>query len=278
MIKLTAQKTDYITKLLVREGLPFSVISKLLRKKDIKINNKRISKNIKVAEGDQIIAYAEPPKRYDVVFEDENVIIINKAMGIATVGENSIETLLKQQNPEVRACHRIDTNTAGLVIFSKNTETYYELLNAFKKGQINKYYIGIVVGTPKQKSASLNAFLTKDAQNAIVTISQTQSENSKAITTNYEVLTTLNDISVLKIQIITGRTHQIRAHLAFEGYPILGDNKYGNRKMNEKYHVKKQCLCAYKLEFNLTGKLKYLNDKVFEMTPYFIDLLGDIKI
>lgn len=277
MIKLIASKNEYIAKLLVHEGLPFSAVSKLLRKKDIKINDKRINKNIKVNQGDEIIAYAEPPKRYEVVFEDQNIIIVNKSMGIATVGENSLETLLKQNEPNITACHRIDTNTAGLVIFSKTTEAHKEILDAFKKGLINKYYLGLVSGTPKEKAATLSAYLTKDAENSVVTISQTKTPDSKSVKTNYELLSSFGDISALKIQIITGRTHQIRAHLAFAGYPVLGDNKYGDRIINQKYHVHKQCLCAYKLEFNFNGTLKYLNEKTFEIKPYFADLLADIK-
>ena len=144
MIKFTASKTEYITKLLVREGLPFSVAGKLLRKKDVKINGKRINKNIKVNAGDLIEAYAEAPKRYQVVFEDQNVAIVNKSMGIATVGENSIESMLKQNNPDITACHRIDTNTAGLVLFSKNVTAHQEILTAFKKELVHKYYLGIV--------------------------------------------------------------------------------------------------------------------------------------
>ena len=273
MISFTASKTEYITKLLTHEGVPFSVINKLLRKKDIKINGKRINKNIKVNVGDQIVAYAEPPKRYEVVFEDDNVIIINKSIGIAAVGENSVESMLKENNSHITACHRIDTNTAGLMLFSKTSGAFNEIYNAFKQGLVNKYYLGIVAGTPKENSATLSAYLKKDAENSIVSISKTQEPDSKPITTKYEVLTSLNDISVLKIEIITGRTHQIRAHLAYVGHPILGDNKYGDRTLNQKYHVHKQCLCAYKLKFNFNGILKYLNDKTFEMKPYFADIL-----
>ena len=265
----------------ILEELPninYPTFCKLLRKKDIKINGKRVNKDMLVYENDKIGIYLpkeleETKINLDKVYEDENILVINKPAKIEVTGLNSLTEIINKQytNCEFKPkpCHRIDRNTTGLVLFAKNKEALEILLEKFKKHEIEKHYLALVYGIPNKKEERLEAYLFKDNKKSQVYISNTFKKGYQKIITKYTVLEKRKDnIAVLDIEIETGRTHQIRAHLAHIGYPIIGDGKYGKNEINKRFGKKYQMLCSYKLKFHFqseSGILTYLNGKEIEL-------------
>ena len=265
----------------ILEELPninYPTFCKLLRKKDIKINGKRINKDILVYENDKIEIYLpkeleETKINLDKVYEDENILVINKPAKIEVTGSNSLTEIINKQytNCEFKPqpCHRIDRNTTGLVLFAKNKEALEILLEKFKKHEIEKHYLALVYGIPNKKEERLEAYLFKDNKKSQVYISDIFKKGYQKIITRYTVLEKRKDnTAVLDVEIETGRTHQIRAHLAHIGYPIIGDGKYGKNEINKQFGKKYQMLCSYKLKFHFqseSGILTYLNGKEIEL-------------
>ena len=265
----------------ILERLPninYPTFCKLLRKKDIKINGKRTNKDSIIYENDVIEIYL--PKEMeniridlDKVYEDENILVINKPVNIEVTGTNSLTEIINKQytNCEFKPqpCHRIDRNTTGLVLFAKNKEALEILLEKFKEHEIEKHYLALVYGIPNKKEERLEAYLFKDNKKSQVYISDIFKKGYQKIITRYTVLEKRKDnTAVLDVEIETGRTHQIRAHLAHIGYPIIGDGKYGKNEINKQFGKKYQMLCSYKLKFHFqseSGILAYLNGKEIEL-------------
>ena len=236
--------------------LSFGFIQKLLRNKDIKINGKRIKADCEVQKGDVVEVYVtQKPKIKDieVVYADNFMLIANKPAGIEVVSETQdclLSKLTEQVGKQLYAVHRIDRNTTGLVVFACSLKAKAELEQAFKKHLIKKYYLAVVVGKPTKSSQKLVAYHKKDSQKSMCYISNTIIEGYTKIITNYSLVKSNDILSLLEVEIETGKTHQIRAHLAHVGLSILGDEKYGNKQVNKQYKKKKQMLVAYKLNFS----------------------------
>lgn len=267
--------------------LSYSNIQKLLRKKDIKVNTKRVSSDIVVKSGDNIEIYATPqmlePKspNLSVVYDDDNIIVVSKPLGIEVegFGENiSLTTvvnnyLLEKEQKSAVAVHRIDRNTRGLVIFAKTKLAEEELLKAFKNHNIKKFYNAIVVGEMPKKQDTLIAYLWTDKQKAMSFVSSSPKPGYEKIITKYKVMAYLEeDKTLVEVELVTGKTHQIRAHFAFIGHALVGDGKYGKNQVNKFYNQKTQALLAKRIEFcfDKTSPLEYLNKKVIETNQNLI--------
>ncbi len=255
-------------------NLSNNLFYKTLRKKDIKVNGKRVNENILIFENDIIEVYIadsllETKISFDIVFEDENILVIDKPAGIEVTGSQSLTTLIHKQYANCgylpMPCHRLDRNTTGLVLYAKNQEALDILLDKFKNHEIEKHYLALVYGVPTENSQTLTAYLFKDSKKSIAYISDEPKKGYSKIITSYSVLAkNTNGTCLLDVEIKTGKTHQIRAHLAHIGLPIVGDGKYGNYEINKKLGYKVQQLRSYILKFNFTtdsGILYYLNGK-----------------
>lgn len=260
-------------------NLKSGTLFKALRKKDILVNGKRVNSNIEIHTNDLIRIYISDDllenANIDIIYEDDNILLLNKPAGIEVTGKSSLSTILNSRYEFIEPCHRIDRNTLGLVLFAKNRSSLDILLNKFKNREIEKHYITQVYGVPIKSSDKLTAYLFKDNKKSIVYISDTFKTGYSKIITSYKIISSNkdNNTSILDINLETGRTHQIRAHLAHIGFPIIGDGKYGINEINKKFKCKTQRLCAYKLKFKFNTDsdiLEYLNNKEFEISYKFI--------
>ena len=217
------------------DNLSNNLFYKTLRKKDIKINGKRISENTIVFENDEILVYIsdellEKTQKLDIIYEDDNILILNKPINIEVTGNKSLTEFIHKKHINCEflpmPCHRLDRNTSGLILFAKNEISLKILLDKFKNREIEKHYLALVYGIPKMKHKKLEAYLFKDSHKSLVYISNILKKGYSKIITSYTLLEQYPDnTSLLDVEIETGKTHQIRAHLAHIGYPIIGDRK-----------------------------------------------------
>ena len=249
-------------------SLSVNSIYKALRKKDIRINNIKVNENVTVHKGDSITVYITDDIlfgssiKFEKVFEDDNIIVVNKPAGVEVTGPQSLSSMLtKMYGFSILPCHRLDRNTSGLTLFAKNQQSQNILFEKFKNHEIEKHYICRVYGIPKEKHKILTAYLFKDTKKSMVYIKDSPKKGYQNIITEYTVISTnLSDnTSILEVILHTGRTHQIRAHLAHIGYPIIGDGKYGINEINKKFKSKTQELRSYILKFKFSSDASVLN-------------------
>lgn len=283
MIKFKVEKdqkkiVDYLKNKF--KNLTNGTIFKALRNKDIRINGVKISENVPVNAGDEITLYIKDEflfgitalDKSKIIYDDENIVIVNKPQDVLVQGDGINIGLDKMVNDyfdtqNIVPCHRLDRNTSGLIIFAKNEMAEETISEMLKQHMIRKVYRCRVIGHPKNKKATLTAYLFKDSKTSQVIISNEKKKGYVEIVTKYEVIAYNNDgTSTLEVELVTGRTHQIRAHLAFIGYPILGDGKYGKNEVNKKFKLTRQELTAYKIIFNdAIGELEYLKGKTVKL-------------
>ena len=283
--------------------LPDSLLQKYIRLKRIKLNGKGSKRDTRLLEGDCVQLYIndeffEKPReensylkvgkpRVTIVYEDENILLADKKPGVLchSAGQWDYNTLIAniqaylaqkgdwhpgEENAFAPAlCNRIDRNTGGIVIAAKNAEALRIINDKIKLREIEKYYLCAVHGRPNPPSGILENYLFKDAVRNRVYVKSKSEPGVKTAVTEYHTIRTKGPLSLVECRLLTGRTHQIRAQMAYAGWPLLGDGKYGSERFNKNYTETGQALYSYKLLFSFptdAGALNYLRGKEFTVS------------
>ena len=300
----------FITK--VCPTLPQGLMYKYIRTKRIKINGKRGEISTRLQVGDVVDAYINDeffvevapkydflssPARLNIVYEDQNILLVDKEQGVLVHPDKSEyrDTLIgriqhylydkgeykpdEDNSFKPSLANRIDRNTGGIVIAAKNAEALRILCDKIKDREIDKRYLAVIHGVPKKKCQTLEGYLEKNEDKNKVYLSGKKTDNNLTIKTRYTTLASKNGLSLIEVELITGRTHQIRAHMASIGHALLGDGKYGKLASDKKLGFDKQALYSYKLTFDFTtdgGILQYLDGKTFTVKRvWFAEQLFD---
>ena len=262
MVEIVSTKTVGVVKLLAENGVPYAAVQKALRRRDVRVNGVRVGKDVAVRAGDKIAAYVDAAPTHTVLYEDANLLAVDKRKGVES--EALFEELSRRG--ETYFIHRLDTNTDGVMLFAKNKAAEKELLHGFKTRAFEKYYLAEVYGSFEPDCGVLRDYLVKDAAASSVKIYKTPVPNSVPVVTEYKTLEKRERTSLLEVRLVTGKTHQIRAHLAFYGHFVIGDGKYGAESVNRALKAKKQRLTARRVVLHFAGgALAYLDGKTIEI-------------
>lgn len=266
-INFIVNKNDKIINILTSKGFSYNNANKILRNKDVKINEKRVKDNPDVYAGDEItIFYNEEmllEKEIPFIYQDDNIAIVNKPSGIEIEGQDGLGKILN-----LIPVHRLDRNTTGLIIFAKNEMAERQITDAIKNHKITKKYLAQVVGSTYFKNYLMKAYLQKNSKESFVKIFNNKVKNSLEIQTIFNTIKSSPSSSIVECELITGRTHQIRAILSYLGHPIIGDGKYGKNEDNKKFKQNRQMLHCYYIKINgLNKNLAYLNNMEFICNP-----------
>lgn len=290
--------------------LNFGTLNKALRQNKIKVNGKKQPLSTRVGAGDEIKLFLLDEMLYGCneqkqqplflqtsysitpIYEDEFVLLVNKPAGVPVADDSTADTLIHRAqrylylqnkwNPDTddtpALCHRLDTGTSGLVIIAKTAAAEQQLLKLIREHRLKKQYLCVTFGRPNPPQAVLNGYLYKDAQQGKVYIATTAGTGAKSVETHYKTIHTSGRLALLEVNLITGRTHQIRAHMASIRCPVLGDSKYGNNTVNRELKIKYQALCAWKLTFPAleSKELAGLSGKTFTVEkPWWVQQVLD---
>lgn len=264
--EIKIKKNQKIRDFLLNYGFSKPITNQIIKNKDIKFDGKRLCEDDMVFAGQTVVVFApeKPSARFSVIFEDENVIVLDKGCDIEVQGKDSLESAI----PGSIAVHRLDRNTTGVMIMAKNEETAEALKQAFKDKTVQKTYVCEVFGRPNFKGEVQKAYLVKDANRSEVKIYPNFVQKSVLIETKFKTVKVGEQTSLVTAELLTGRTHQIRAQLAYLGFPIIGDGKYGKNEINKKFKEKYQKLHCFSLKIKkINKKFEYLQNKEFISKP-----------
>lgn len=266
MLRLIAEKEQTLKEFTDENYAQASFIFRaLLKTKEIKVNGKKTAQDMLLRKGDCVQYFLTEKQAaksaFHTVYEDKNLLVIDKESGVNS--EAVYAALVRERGENCRFIHRLDRNTQGLLAFALNAETEKALLNAFKERTVDKRYHALCVGKFPAATGVLTAYLKKNEEKAAVRVFASPTAGAEKIITEYTVLEEKEGLTKAEITLHTGKTHQIRAHLAFIGCPLLGDEKYGDETENKKRNITRQCLVAKRLSFTLSEEFAELNGKIF---------------
>lgn len=256
--------------------MPPHKVREAFLKRDVKMNGVRVKADDRVIPGAQMQVFSPFAPEMSIVYEDEQVLLMNKPAGLCVDDENCGMTVLSLLEKRAaggyapRLVHRLDTQTSGLLMLAKTDESEQALLHAFKERMLKKEYECLVKGEMRPPEKVCQAYLVKNAQAGRVRIVSHETPGSKPIATAYKLIRKEGELSRLRVDLLTGRTHQIRAHMAYLAHPLLGDDVYGDRMLNRRLKCTQLKLCAVQLTLEqLEAPLDYLNGKTFTVQAPF---------